>query len=187
MSQDNDEVKYEFFKNHPADGSNAPRLGRSNRNRLNESFKNQDNPAIIPNYSQKIAERYQSVLDGISIGDFNAPTISEAQRDLAYSRVVYGFEEIRMNYNHQNNPNYLEINSQLRRNNSAGRPGTAFSPNTNSPVTRDTIPSTNPSDIPAQEIPRSLPFSVLNPSTSSDIISQQNLLKRKILGRSFNV
>lgn len=200
MSQNNDEVKYEFFKNYPADGSNAPRLGRSNRNRLNESFKNQDNPAIIEEYSNVIADRFQSVLDANSIGELDRVLTSEAQKDLAHSRVVYGFEKIQMDYNDA--PNWNAIKEKLADGeNGSGNPESPWVPNGNSPNgiadnDGNYASSTNFSDIPPVEEldlrkPSNTPFvgegHDLDPSASSSKISRQSLLKKKIFGRSSNV
>jgi hypothetical protein len=190
MSQNNDEVEYEFFKNHPADGSNAPLLGRSNRNRLNESFNNQGNPSTIEGYSNIIAARFQSVLDANSIGESEAASLSPAQKDLAHSRVVYGFERVQMDYDDAPNWNAVE-NALSNGRNGSGNPESPWVPNGNSPEG-----STNFSDIPPVEEsnlkePSDTPFvgegHILDPSTSSSKISKQSLLKRKILGRSSSV
>jgi hypothetical protein len=188
MSQDSNEVKYEFFKNHPADGSSIPRLGRSNRTRLNESFGNSSNPAVQVDYSQRIAERFQSVLDGDSTLPLDASNIPEqpsAAKDLAYGRVVFGFDKVRMDY--MDAPEWAEIETG-----GEGKPASPWVPNPVSPGAG----SLNPSDVlpPPDDYgqnPSNTPFvgegHVLDPSTSSSKISKQSLLKRKSLGASSNV
>jgi hypothetical protein len=186
MSSPPNTVNFEFFN---LDDGRVSKFGRSNKARLKQSFKNTKNPAIPESFSNLIAQKYQSILDGSSEATFN---LSD---DLSYSKALYGFSSIKMDYNDA--PDWSEIKNALQ-NNGEGNPESPWVPNGNSPVGSTNadgmyISSTNPSNVPpVDEIdlkkPSDVPFAgeghQLSPSNSSSKISKQNLFLRKNLGRS---
>lgn len=188
MSSPPNTVNFEFFN---LDDGRVSKFGRSNKARLKQSFKNTKNPAIFESFSNLIAQKYQSILDGSSETTFN---LSD---DLSYSKALYGFSSIKMDYN--DSPDWNEIKEFLQNSgNGSGNPESPWTPNVNSPlavinIEGDVVTSANPIDIPRTEDddikgPNNPPFSgeghVLSPASSANKISKQSLLKIKTFGKS---
>jgi hypothetical protein len=181
---------FEFFK---VNDGRIAKFGRSNKARLQESFKNSNSPATIPNFSNIIALNYQLNLDGSSEGNSNL----RSTKDLSYSKSLYNFNSIKMNYNDA--PDWQAIKDELiAEGNGSGNPESPWAPNVNSPLPLlspegDTVTSINPIDIPRTEEddikgPSNTPFvgegHVLSPFNSSSKIARQNLFFKKTFGRS---
>jgi hypothetical protein len=180
---------FEIFKRN----TENKKFGRSNKNRLSESFKS---PIYEANFLNKVAARLQHNL-AVNTSELNNQSEFEniakevelnndyyrqAKFDIIESKSIYNFTEINMNYD--NSPDITQIVTGA-----AGLPASPWLPNPVSPGVGSVSPQ-NQENAPSGYgmTPNNTPFvgegSQQLPSASASVISTQSLFKNKNFGSS---